>query len=64
MIKNDRNTEEYTVDYELLDNNFMGALTGESRETTGDKDVNLDEGNDTVQESSEVELDISIGKSK
>ena len=62
--KNDQNTEEYTVDYVLLDDNVMGALTCEEWETVGDEDVNLEEANDTSQESSEVEKDIDIGKLK
>lgn len=62
--KEDRNTEEYIVDYALLDNNIMGALTGVSRETTGDNGVDTEEGNDTLQESSEVEVDIARGKLK
>ena len=42
----------------------MGALTSESIETTGAEYLTLDEGNYTVQESNEVEVDVAIGKSK
>ena len=33
--KHDKSTEDYTVDYALLDDNVVGAFTGESRETIG-----------------------------
>ena len=42
----------------------MGALTGKERETVGGEEVNLEEANDSSQESIEVVEDIDISKSK
>ena len=62
--KSNSTNEEYTVDYALLNDIVLDALTGEVREIINKDDVNSEEINDDSIQPSEVKVEVTIGNRK